>query len=134
MIASKGALLLQQSVDNHAEAQACFHRALDVARRQQAKSLELRAATSLGRLWQQQGKRAEAHDLLAEVYSWFTEGSDTTTCERRRRYSMSWRTEISLMNRNNYFALFHVIPRYSVVMVAQSRRDPMRSTPYDSPL
>jgi predicted ATPase len=75
---SKGALLLQQSVDNHAEAQACFHRALDIARRQQAKSLELRATTSLGRLWQQQGKRAEAHDLLAEVYSWFTEGSDTT--------------------------------------------------------
>jgi len=74
----KGALLLQHSVDNHAEAQACFHRALDIARRQQAKLLELRAATSLGHLWQQQGMRAEAHDLLAEVYSWFTEGSDTT--------------------------------------------------------
>jgi predicted ATPase len=73
----KGALLLQQSTDNHAEAQACFHRALDIARRQQAKSLELRAATSLGRLWQQQGKRAEARQLLAEVYSWFTEGFDT---------------------------------------------------------
>ena len=48
--------------------------ALTVARRQQAKSLELRAATSLARLWQQQGKRAEAHALLAPVYSWFTEG------------------------------------------------------------
>jgi predicted ATPase len=73
----KGALLLQQSADNHAETQACFHRALDIARSQQAKSLELRAATSLSRLWQQQGKRNEARQLLAEVYSWFTEGFDT---------------------------------------------------------
>jgi predicted ATPase len=73
----KGALLQQQSADNHAEAQACFHRALDIARSQQAKSLELRAATSLSRLWQQQGKRNEARQLLAEVYSWFTEGFDT---------------------------------------------------------
>ena len=60
-----------------AEAEACFQRALDVARRQEAKSLELRAAMSLGRLWQQQGKRAEARQLLAEVYGWFTEGFDT---------------------------------------------------------
>jgi predicted ATPase len=73
----KGALLLQQSPDSHAEAHACFQQALDVARSQQAKSLELRAATSLGRLWQQQGKRAEARQLLAEVYGWFTEGFDT---------------------------------------------------------
>jgi predicted ATPase len=73
----KGALLLQQSADNHTEAQACFQQALDVAHSQQAKSLELRAATSLGRLWQQQGKRAEARQLLAEVYNWFTEGFDT---------------------------------------------------------
>ena len=50
---------------------------LDVARRQEAKSLELRAAMSLSRLWQQQGKRQEAHDLLSEVYAWFTEGFDT---------------------------------------------------------
>ena len=61
----KGALLLQQSADHHAEAQACFQHALDVARAQQARSLELRAATSLARLWQQQGKRHEAHQLLA---------------------------------------------------------------------
>src|SRR5262249_26218585 len=73
----KGALLQQQSVDNHIEAQACFHRALDVARSPQAKSLELRAATSLSRLWQQQGKYAEARQLLAEVYNWFTEGFGT---------------------------------------------------------
>ncbi len=60
-----------------AEAEACFEKALDVARHQSAKSLELRAATSLARLWQSQGKKLEAHDLLAPVYGWFTEGFDT---------------------------------------------------------
>ena len=54
------------------EAEACFHNALDVARHQQAKSLELRAATSLARLWQQQYKTTEARDLLTPVYHWFT--------------------------------------------------------------
>jgi predicted ATPase len=73
----KGELLLQQSSDNQAEAETCFHHAITIARSQQAKSLELRAATSLARLWQQQGKRQEAHDLLAPVYNWFTEGFDT---------------------------------------------------------
>jgi len=73
----KGALLLQQSSDNSTEAESCFHHALAIARNQQAKSLELRAATSLARLWQQQGKRQEAHDLLAPIYHWFTEGFDT---------------------------------------------------------
>ncbi len=73
----KGELLLQLSSDNQAEAEACFHHALDIARNQQAKSFELRTATSLSRLWQQQGKRQEAHDLLAPVYNWFTEGFDT---------------------------------------------------------
>jgi predicted ATPase len=73
----KGALLLQQSSDNQAEAETCFHHALDIARNQQAKSFELRTATSLARLWQQQGKRQEAHDLLAPIYNWFTEGFDT---------------------------------------------------------
>jgi predicted ATPase len=71
----KGELLL--SVDNQTEAEGCFHLALDVARRQHTKSLELRAAMSLGRLWQQQGKRAEAYQFLAEIYGWFTEGFDT---------------------------------------------------------
>jgi predicted ATPase len=70
-------LLLSLSADNQAEAEGCLHQALAVAHRQQAKSLELRAATSLSRLWQQQGKRAEAHHLLAEIYDWFTEGFDT---------------------------------------------------------
>ena len=72
----KGELLLQQSSDNQAEAETCFHHALEIARSQQAKSFELRTATSLARLWQQQGKRQEAHDLLAPVYYWFTEGFD----------------------------------------------------------
>jgi predicted ATPase len=52
-------------------------RTIEIARRQQAKSLELRATISLSRLWQQQGKRREAHQLLAEIYGWFTEGFDT---------------------------------------------------------
>jgi len=59
------------------EAEACFLKAIEISRKQQAKSLELRAATSLARLWQQQGKHAEAHTLLAEIYDWFTEGFDT---------------------------------------------------------
>ena len=60
------------------EAEACFQQALDIARHQQAKLLELRAAASLARLWQQQGKRREAHQLLGGVYDWFTEGFDTS--------------------------------------------------------
>ncbi len=73
----EGELLLQLSSDNAAEAVSCFHHALDVARSQQAKSWELRAATSLARLWQSQGKRQEAYDLIFPVYDWFTEGFDT---------------------------------------------------------
>ena len=60
-----------------------MQRALDVARRQQAKALELRAAMSLARLWQQ-GKRAEAYELLAPVYGWFTEGFDTADLQEAR--------------------------------------------------
>jgi predicted ATPase len=60
-----------------AEAEACFLQAIDIACSQQAKSLELRAATSLAHLWQQRGKKAEARELLAPVYNWFTEGFDT---------------------------------------------------------
>jgi predicted ATPase len=78
----KGELTLQsgaQSWESGAqkEAEACFQRALEVARHQQSKSLELRAATSLSRLWQQQGKRDEAQELLGDTYGWFTEGFDT---------------------------------------------------------
>jgi predicted ATPase len=67
-----------------AEAAACFHQALAVARRQQAKSLELRAATSLARLWQQQGKPTEARELLAPIYGWFTEGFDTADLQEAK--------------------------------------------------
>ena len=73
----QGELLLAVSMPNAAEAETCFQQALDIARRQQAKSLELRAAMSLSRLWQRQGKRDEAHALLAPIYGWFTEGFDT---------------------------------------------------------
>src|SRR5262249_17358353 len=72
-----GELLLRQTAPDALAAEACFQRALDVARRQQAKSFELRAAMSLARLWQQQGKRDDAYALLAPIYGWFTEGFDT---------------------------------------------------------
>jgi len=67
----------QHPTSSTQEAEACFHKALEVARRQQAKSLELRAGMSLVRLWQQQGKGKDAHGLLVEIYGWFTEGFDT---------------------------------------------------------
>jgi predicted ATPase len=80
----QGVLLLAQSREQHAAAHACFHQALSVARRQQAKSLELRVALSLSRLWQGEGKRQEARQLLAGVYGWFTEGFETTDlCEAK---------------------------------------------------
>jgi predicted ATPase len=80
----RGVLLLQQPGTPPAEAEACFQHALDVARRQEAKALELRAAMSLSRLWQQQGKRAEAHALLAPIYGWFTEGFDTADLQEAK--------------------------------------------------
>ena len=73
----KGELLLRQA-SPFEEVEAYFRQAIEIARDQQAKSLELRAATSLSRLWQRQGKRTEAHGLLAPIYGWFTEGFDTT--------------------------------------------------------
>ena len=72
-----GEIALKSPVPDATKAQAYFERSLAVARAQQAKSWELRAATSLARLWRDQGKRDEAHDLLAPVYGWFTEGFDT---------------------------------------------------------
>ena len=80
----KGELLLQLSSDNRTEAETCFQQAISIAQNQQAKSLELRAVMSLSRLWQQQGKRQEAHDLLAPVYNWFTEGFDTADLQDAR--------------------------------------------------
>jgi predicted ATPase len=73
----RGELLLARTPSDPAGAEASFREALDVARRQSAKSFELRAATSLARLWQQQARREEARDLLAPIYDWFTEGFDT---------------------------------------------------------
>jgi predicted ATPase len=98
----KGELLLQQCQDSgftvpvaspqpltlnpqvEVEAEACFLKALELARRQQARSWELRAAISLGRLWQRQARRAEASQLLASVYGWFTEGFDTADLQEAK--------------------------------------------------
>jgi predicted ATPase len=88
----RGVLLLRQTGTPPAEAEAWLQRALDVARRQEAKSLELRAAMSLARLWQQQGKRDEARELLVLVYDWFTEGFDTADLQEARalRNELGW--------------------------------------------
>ncbi len=89
----KGELTLQQESQEHgarseeqgarietntqSEAEACFRKAIEIAQKQQAKSLELRATVSLARLWQEQGQKTEAHQMLSEIYNWFTEGFDT---------------------------------------------------------
>jgi DNA-binding winged helix-turn-helix (wHTH) protein/predicted ATPase len=80
----QGELLRCQARPVLAQAEACFQQALVVARQQQAKSLELRAAVSLARLWQQQGKRAAARELLAPIYGWFTEGFDTADLQESK--------------------------------------------------
>jgi len=82
----KGGLLRAQHGTTHQthEVEACFRHALAVARHQQAKSLELRAAMSLSRLWQRRGKRDEARQVLAEVYGWFTEGFDTADLQEAK--------------------------------------------------
>jgi predicted ATPase len=86
----KGALLLAHSAENQAEAEACFHHALAVAHHQQAKSLELRAAMSLGRLWQHQRKTEHARQLLTGVYAWFTEGFDTADLQEAQALLEQW--------------------------------------------
>ena len=78
------------SAEHQAEAEACFHQALDIARHQQAKSLELRAAMSLGRLWQRQGKTEQARQLLTGVYAWFTEGFDTADLQEAKALLEQW--------------------------------------------
>jgi predicted ATPase/DNA-binding winged helix-turn-helix (wHTH) protein len=87
----QGELLLRQAMEGSdspsrppPEAEACLHQALDVARRQEAKSLELRAAMSLSRLWQVQGRHNDARQLLAAVYGWFTEGFETADLQEAR--------------------------------------------------
>ena len=74
----RGELLLRQDHSNAAEAQNCFQRAIEIARKQSAKSLELRATMSLARLLVKQGRRDEARTMLVEIYGWFTEGFDTS--------------------------------------------------------
>jgi predicted ATPase len=86
----RGVLLLRQMVPSPDEAEAWLRRALDIARRRQAKSLELRAAMSLSRLWQQQDKRAEAYELLAPIYGWFTEGFDTADLQEAKALPDEW--------------------------------------------
>jgi predicted ATPase len=80
----RGELLLAGD-SRQADAEDCFKQALETARAQHAKSLELRAAGSLARLWNQQGKNSEAHDLLAPVYGWFTEGFDTADLQAAKK-------------------------------------------------
>jgi hypothetical protein len=80
----RASLLLRQTGTPQAEVETWLQQALDVARRQEAKSLELRAAMSLSRLWHQEGKRQEAHDLLAVVYAWFTEGFGTADLQEAK--------------------------------------------------
>jgi predicted ATPase len=78
----QGALLLQRSPADVGQAAACFQQALEVARRQQAKALELRVALSLARLWQ--GQPTAARQLLEEIYGWFTEGLDTVDLQEAK--------------------------------------------------
>jgi predicted ATPase len=73
----KGELLLKQNDSNVEEAEICFRRAIEIARRQSAKSWELRAMTSLARLLDKRGRREEARAMLADIYGWFTEGFGT---------------------------------------------------------
>jgi predicted ATPase len=82
----QGELLLQQAAETERKtsAETCFRQALEIALTQQAKSLELRAAMSLSRLWQRSGEGAKAYQLLAGCYNWFTEGFDTTDLQETK--------------------------------------------------
>jgi predicted ATPase len=80
-----GEITLKSPEPDATKAQAYFERALAVARKQQAKSWELRAAMSMARLWRDQGKRQEACELLAPVYGWFTEGFDTRDLKEAKK-------------------------------------------------
>jgi predicted ATPase len=76
--------------ESEGEAEVCFWQAIEVARRQSAKSLELRAVMSLSRLWQSQGKQEEARRMLAEIYDWFTEGFDTADLREAKALLETW--------------------------------------------
>ena len=80
----KGELLWHHSTMDKVQAENYFQKAIEFAQNQQAKSLELRASTSIAQLWLSQGKRREAHDILAPMYNWFTEGTETfDLCEAK---------------------------------------------------
>ena len=81
----KGELLLKAAASNaQAEAESCYRKAIEIARQQSAKMWELRAATSLARLWRHQGKIVEAQQMLAGIYGWFTEGFDTADLQKAK--------------------------------------------------
>ena len=82
---------LAPSTQAEVEAEACFQKAIEVARSQSAKSLELRAVISLARLWQKQDKTKQAHRILAKIYSWFTEGFDTADLQEAKTLLRSWK-------------------------------------------
>jgi predicted ATPase len=86
----KGHLLLLEDTANEQHAEKCFRHAVDVARQQQAKSLELRAAMSLSCLWQARGRTAEARGLLTEISGWFTEGFATADLQEARSLLEAW--------------------------------------------
>jgi predicted ATPase len=77
-------LLLEQATADEQQAEACFQNALKVSRSQSAKSLELRAAMSLSRLWQKQERKPDARRLLGDIYGWFTEGFDTADLKQAK--------------------------------------------------
>jgi predicted ATPase len=81
---SKEESLVSSVQSLESEAEECFQKAIAIAQRQQAKSLELRAVMSLSRLWQQQGKQHAARNMLSEIYNWFTEGFDTADLKEAR--------------------------------------------------
>ena len=81
----KGELLIALDPGAKADAEVAFCQAIDIAQRQSSKSWELRAATSMARLWRDQGKRDEARELLAPVYGWFTEGFDTRDLKEAKK-------------------------------------------------
>ena len=89
-VSAQGRVAAGALQEHHAKAEACFQQALDIAHRQQAKSLELRAAMSLGRLWQRQGKTEHARQLLTGVYAWFTEGFDTADLQEAKALLEQW--------------------------------------------
>ena len=80
----KGELLLAFPTEHQTEAEACFRQAIAITRSQSTKSWELRAVLSLSRLYHQQGKKEEAHRMLAEIYGWFTEGFDTADLQEAK--------------------------------------------------